>query len=339
MDAPTLQKYLNCFSSLRVKYDTIKGSAPHKPILLLGLIDEVERGHIADNYVPLSDNPAGNQISLLDNLIAAVYAQWQALPIGGWELLDGPQPTPIYNPFYYLANDTCPQDGKFWFLFKAGVSVPATDDNRPRSLNDLKRKVDYAQFAPDLWLLLQDAVARNALRVHLLETYFGKATADAPSVQPAAVLAAQLDKLIAEAESKPKPKSDKTKEESGMYHVRHARFPDLVRDIYEDACAVCQLHVRIGLRTVIEAAHIKPFALSHSDHPSNGLALCRNHHWIFDGGGFSVSDDYTLFVSPQLTGTANFVIPGAPLRLPMFPNCYPDPAVLAWHRRKHKFPK
>lgn len=332
MDTPTLQKYLGCFSNLRVKYDSIKGAAPHKPLLLLGLIDEVERGHIADNYIGLSNSQTENQVTVLDNLVAAVYARWQALPTSGWALLDGPQPTPIYNPFYYLANDTCLQDGKFWFLFKNGAPVLVTEANKPRSLNNLKQKVDFAQFAPDLWLLLQDATARDALRLHLLETYFGKATADAPSVQPAAVLAAQIDKLISEAQSQPLPKPNKINDASGMYHVRHARFPDVVRTVYDDACAVCQLHVRIGTRTVIEAAHIKPFALSHSDHPSNGLALCRNHHWIFDGGGFSISDNYTLLVSPQLTGTSGFITAGAAIHLSTFPNCNPDPAALAWHR-------
>jgi putative restriction endonuclease len=34
--------------------------------------------------------------------------------------------------------------------------------------------------------------------------------------------------------------------------------------------------------TFVDAAHLLPFSISRNDHPSNGLALCKNHHWALD---------------------------------------------------------
>jgi len=30
------------------------------------------------------------------------------------------------------------------------------------------------------------------------------------------------------------------------------------------------------------ATHLIPFSESRNDHPTNGLALCKNHHWAMD---------------------------------------------------------
>ena len=32
----------------------------------------------------------------------------------------------------------------------------------------------------------------------------------------------------------------------------------------------------------IDAAHLLPLDRFHNDHPTNGLALCKNHHWAMD---------------------------------------------------------
>ena len=36
--------------------------------------------------------------------------------------------------------------------------------------------------------------------------------------------------------------------------------------------------------TILEAAHIRPWAYSQDDRPANGLALCKLCHWSFDRG-------------------------------------------------------
>lgn len=49
-----LSHYINCFSSLHTMKKLGK-PAPHKALLLLSVIDLVERGYITDCRVPLSD--------------------------------------------------------------------------------------------------------------------------------------------------------------------------------------------------------------------------------------------------------------------------------------------
>ena len=34
--------------------------------------------------------------------------------------------------------------------------------------------------------------------------------------------------------------------------------------------------------TFVDAAHLIPYSEQPNDHPSNGLALCKNHHWAMD---------------------------------------------------------
>lgn len=45
---------LQRFSKLRVDRDAINGLAPHKPLLLLAVLDLIEAGQLADGWVTLS---------------------------------------------------------------------------------------------------------------------------------------------------------------------------------------------------------------------------------------------------------------------------------------------
>ena len=60
--------------------------------------------------------------------------------------------------------------------------------------------------------------------------------------------------------------------------VRDARFRRRVAEAYGGLCAMCGLD-----SDLVEGAHIYPVAAPGStDEPSNGLALCPNHHAAFD---------------------------------------------------------
>ncbi len=60
--------------------------------------------------------------------------------------------------------------------------------------------------------------------------------------------------------------------------VRHHAFSKNVRAAYNNCCAMCG--VNMG---VVVGAHIHPVSAPNSvDHATNGLALCQNHHSVFD---------------------------------------------------------
>ena len=306
MDAQTLDKYLRLFGDLHRNM----GLAPHKPILLLSILDEIDRGHITENEITLSVE-----------LVAAFRENWHVLPLPSGSWLER-----IWNPFRYLL-----QDG-FWELVKNGTALTGKELGQPNSVNDMRKRADYASFAPDLWDLVQDKTARLLLRQHLLHIYFSITPLEVQPYVPTDPLEAQLQKLIREAQSKPRMKRTKDTANDTEYYVRHALFPQIVRAVYDDTCAVCGLFARTQKTSIVEAAHIKRFADFHDDHPSNGLALCKGHHWGFDAGGFTIDDNYAVMVSPHLQFAPGYITSGVSIHLPSSKNCYPALDSLAYHR-------
>jgi putative restriction endonuclease len=124
---------------------------------------------------------------------------------------------------------------------------------------------------------------------------------------------------------------------------RDARFRLNVVAAYKYTCALTGYRLTtISSGSIVDAAHIHQFADSRNNDPKNGLALCKNAHWLFDNGLWTISDDYTVRVafgrfaedSPNQTPLSAF--DGRGLHLPADRALWPDPVHLAWHR-KHKF--
>jgi HNH endonuclease len=77
-------------------------------------------------------------------------------------------------------------------------------------------------------------------------------------------------------------------------------FRDFTLVSYNGKCAVTGTVIRYGKFLNLEAAHIKPKSHGGLFLPNNGLALSRDIHWAFDKGFFTLNDDYTLLVHPQI---------------------------------------
>jgi putative restriction endonuclease len=52
--------------------------------------------------------------------------------------------------------------------------------------------------------------------------------------------------------------------------------------------------------TFVDAAHLIPFYEGHNDHPTNGMALCKNHHWAMDRRLIAPHPDGKWVVSTSL---------------------------------------
>lgn len=110
-------------------------------------------------------------------------------------------------------------------------------------------------------------------------------------------------------------------------------FRVLVTDAYQRRCAVT------GEKTlpVLEAAHIKPYALQGPHRVSNGLLLRSDLHKLFDLGYVTVTPDLRLEVSRRLraewqNGREYYAHHGQPLRIqPVDPINRPNAEFLAWH--------
>lgn len=118
---------------------------------------------------------------------------------------------------------------------------------------------------------------------------------------------------------------------------RDSAFRRLVLREYDYTCAVCGLKVQLGGLSEVTAAHIVPKEQNSTDDPRNGLALCRTHHWAFDNGLFTLTDDYRITLSPVLmiADTNNFDLmnmDGKQILLPNNEAICPPKEVLDWHR-------
>ena len=110
--------------------------------------------------------------------------------------------------------------------------------------------------------------------------------------------------------------------------------------IYEFTCAVCQLHIMtLDSVSVTEAAHIIPFSVSGNDDVRNGISLCQLHHWAFDRGLISLSNDYTVIVSELMVerGPDQWLLKtmkGNEILLPRKHEEYPAQEAMEYHREE-----
>lgn len=123
---------------------------------------------------------------------------------------------------------------------------------------------------------------------------------------------------------------------------RDAAFRGWIREMYGRRCAVCQLALVSPNGTPeVQSAHIYPKAKKGSDDPRNGICLCRLHHWAFDVGWFSISDDLTIIVRDTLPQeeSYNFLLKylGRKISAPLQEHLAPAPLFLSAHRNLHGF--
>lgn len=311
MTNDTLQKYIYLFGKLHRNQNSKWGGAPHKPILLLAVLDGIIRGEVTRN-----------QIELTPQLTAAFRDYWRVLVVEDtWQ-------ERIANPFRFMV-----QEG-FWELRKNDLPVTTQALGMNPSIRQMTTEVDEAKLASDLWELLQDRSAIYTLRTFLLQSYFDKKGADIQLALHPDPMNYEAERLKAEAQSRFRPKHVREGRDETGYYVRHALFPKVVKSLYNHACAVCGLnvHAEIG-GSLVDAAHIMPFGLFHNDDPRNGIALCKNHHWGFDAGWFTATTEYKILISPSLNSALTYLSDGAPLLLPAQREYAPAYEALIWHQQ------
>lgn len=214
------------------------------------------------------------------------------------------------NPFLYLRSDG------FWEPLRTGPSG-VSQLEAPPSVGDAESGAVFARFVPDWAVLVADKNARAAMREAIIARYF-----------PAHRV--ELDALV----------RDNRAEEPVIQPSasRSAAFRRQVLEAYDFQCSACGLRIWIADRelTFVDAAHIVPFATTGNDHPTNGMALCKNHHWAFDQGLIAPDTGRIWRVSADLDlrrskGEEELgKLGGQRMLLPAEPAYHPDARALAW---------
>ena len=122
---------------------------------------------------------------------------------------------------------------------------------------------------------------------------------------------------------------------------RAGTFGNRTRVPYSYTCALTGYRVTtISSGGIVDAAHIHQFADSRNNDPQNGIALCKNAHWQFDVGLWSIAEDYRVLVASDAFAESSpnqrplSEMHGQKLHLPQDKAIWPSQSYLAWHRTR-----
>jgi putative restriction endonuclease len=289
--------------------------APHKPLLLMSVMDLVRDGVIARPFVELSTE-----------LIEVFNTYWEA-----WS--EGRSRGLVALPFFHLRSEG------FWQLVPlSGMEEALRSAESISSVVRLRQMIIGASIDAALWALMQEPGPRETMRQTLLRTYFARPEMDrlVHAERQMAEVAAARRELLGRADHEFRLREPRPRQTNEV--VRTAAFRSAIVGLYDHTCAICGLRLITpqGL-SALEAAHIVPFSESHNDDPRNGLGLCKLHHWCFDQGLVSVADDLTILTSPILdprrpTEDRLTELEAKPILPPHDAAYLPSNEALEWHR-------
>ncbi|MCT7957188.1 HNH endonuclease [Laspinema palackyanum] len=305
-----LDYYAKKFATLRV--DRKRGPAPHKPILLLSVIELIERGHIRKN-----------QIVLDAELVAAFLKLWG-------QLATTDHRSDIGLPFFHLQGDG------FWhYQPKPGYEALVQSKAKIRSVGAIRELVECAFLDDELFHLLRHPVTRAHLAQVLINKWFPEKISQIENLLQLDAFE-EMTRRFRESGGEIYQPEDLEDEQKTI--VRDGAFRKVVVQVYQHRCAFCGLQILNSLgQNIVDGAHIKPFSRFYDDRLDNGLSLCKNHHWAFDRGWFSLEDDYRIVVADDLREESPHSRPmrefeGERIWLPAQTKYRPRPEAIAWHR-------
>jgi putative restriction endonuclease len=142
-----LSYYANKFQRLRV--DRAHGVAPHKPILLLAVMELCERRILQQNYIELSES------------LNHTFLKY-------WSYLGSVDHYPdISRPFFHM------KSGKFWHLVpNRGFEAVLAAKIKLKTLSEVKTAIHHAYIDEDLFDFLQEDDYRESLQAVLVGRWF-----------------------------------------------------------------------------------------------------------------------------------------------------------------------
>ncbi len=283
----------------RLRVDRAKGIAPHKPLLLLILIEMINQGELQSPTVKLTPQ------------LAFRFSEY-------WRIVAHrrSQRPEVRLPLHYLRSD------KIWKTFK--------NDGSP---SDNWKTTSLVVFDEHFWELLQHADFRAFAQRLMINEYFDL-NEQVGLYELVGLEGSSSEEFELEVDS-----SVREWREAG----RSVRFRLDIVAAYGYTCALTGYRITtLSGSAIVDAAHIHQFAKSRNDDPRNGLALCKNAHWMFDQGLWSLDDEYRVIVATAAydedPGDQKSLLSyqGQRINLPKNIAYWPDLKHIAWHRQ-HKF--
>lgn len=305
MSSKIQEFWLGKLANLNVSRLSNLGIAPHKPLMILSVMDLIESNEIIDRSIHYN---------------ARLVTQFRDY----WDLVverrkNRPE---ITMPFNALGGEM----DAIWERF---------DENG----NPSKSKLTTRLCLLDETLLdcFLDPKFRQMARKILIANYF-----TAPEqVGLCSRLKIPLPNTTAITELKKDAATFKASQKKG----RDSRFKSEVGPGYKYTCALTGYCLHTAEGYMVQAAHIHQHAKSGNDDPRNGLALTPDAHWMFDAGLWTMitkGDELLIHVatgrftetSPHQHLLASFHL--NPLQFHVHAKLRPDPKYFEWHRAHHR---
>lgn len=312
-----IHKYLKKFEKLK-RGPTKYGPAPHKPILLLSVLQAFQSKIISTNRIEITPELVYLFKSNWTNLVTTNHVCNFALP------------------FFHLKGE------KFWHLIpKPGFEPFVSIKESISSLSELNGTISFAILNNDLFELFIDDKNNGILQQHLLDQYFkySRVKYHLSSVEQLNYFNKIEGKILHEDAEKYRTEikslmNEKNEEE---IFLRGSVFKREVPKIYNYTCCISGMKIDTSLNiSMIDACHITPFSQSFDDTISNGIALCPNLHRAFDRGLISIDDNYRVIISNLFIEDESVYeikkFKNNKVLLPNQESYFPLKQNLAWHR-------
>lgn len=262
--------YINKFSNLRV--NTAGGISPHKPCLLLAVVDLAEAGGLTENRILYRPE----LIERFNDYFEVVKRE-----------RDRPN---IFMPFFHLRSEG------FWHL-QAMDGREAVLESLSTAVkhSDITENIRAVELDSELHKNLQDDESRQNLRAALISRWFGDRAENVWSV-----VRTHKPDNEAELALRRTVEDGANQVQDAEIPARSAAFRRLVLQAYDYRCAATGWRIIMpGGSPLIEAAHIVPFSDSYNDDPRNGIALTPTFHVALDRNLIAPGPDMKWRVSPM----------------------------------------
>lgn len=317
-----LFKYLQKFKTLNRGFTKNLGRAPHKPILLLSILELINKGTIQSNKIFIT---AELLLSFKNNWHKLVYTQ---------------HTSNFSLPFFHLRSEP------FWSLVtKPTMELKVTKSKSIKSFKNLNEAIDFAEIDENLFLLLLNPSNRILFEEVLLNEYFPDSKTNYTSNQ----LNDEEVKIEQQILNENKIKYQRTLErlkvtlndegyEEELF-IRGGLFKKTIPKIYNYSCCISGMQIISKQNAqMVDACHIVPFSISNDDTITNGLSLCPNLHRAFDRGLITIHQDYTVQVSPTIIESDSIFslsqFNRKKIILPEKASWRPSPESLSWHNKE-----
>lgn len=317
-----INKYFIQLKKLRCASVKGMGKAPHKPILLLSIIQLIAKGVITSN-----------RIFITPELILTFKQNWN-------QIVETRHSRNFSLPFFHLRSEP------FWYLVaRPGREIITTSSKSIKSFKSLKESIAFAEIDRDLFFLLQEIPSQLLFEQLLIENYFPHVKQNYKRPQ----INYEEERIENEILNEPKEnylnhirnlqeilEEDEYEEE---IFVRGGMFKKTIPKIYDFTCSITGMKIESSYNVqMIDACHIYPFSISNDDTVTNGIALSPTLHRAFDRGLITINSNYLVRVSPTVDENgSSFTISqyeGQQIILPEKEKWYPSIEALNWHNKE-----